>query len=467
MLDTADRIAWNRARRCPRAAISSVRRGPARGLWATDTAVNAVLTSQWALYQVLTRLGLSPTPSPATAAARCWPWRPPAYPDRADAGAAARRARGHLPRAGVDRGHAGGPAGRRGRRSRRAEAACRGRGGRCPSPSTTARTRSSWPARRPRSTGSSRGSAPRASSARSLPFARAYHTPGFAAVLGPLDAFFASLELHPAPLPVYSCSTAARDARMSPRRSAAGGRAVDPAGGLPRDDRGDVPRRPAALRRRRRPRQPLRVRRGYPPRSAGLRDRREPPRRRGRPSSTTSSPRCSRRARHPPLSSTHAAGPAAWTSTHRQPAGSTFRIEVGFPEMRLSEESDPPARSAQIEHRSRARAGVLERGRASTNGEPHAGPRNEESDVDDHSHQRACQRMDMRREPVRTCYPSEHPLEIGLSFVPSGRQLEASTPGICSSTDEPAMLDFLETMNDFLNTQREVMRLTSGARCHR
>ena len=43
-----------------------------------------------------------------------------------------------------------------------------------------------------------------------LPFARAYHTPGFAAVLEPLAAFYGSLELHTAGVPIYSCSTAGR-----------------------------------------------------------------------------------------------------------------------------------------------------------------------------------------------------------------------------------------------------------------
>ncbi len=43
-----------------------------------------------------------------------------------------------------------------------------------------------------------------------LPFARAYHTPAFAAVLPPLAAFYESLELHVARVPIYSCSTADR-----------------------------------------------------------------------------------------------------------------------------------------------------------------------------------------------------------------------------------------------------------------
>ena len=41
-----------------------------------------------------------------------------------------------------------------------------------------------------------------------LPFARAYHTPAFAAALEPLRSFFESLPLRPPTTPVYSCSTA-------------------------------------------------------------------------------------------------------------------------------------------------------------------------------------------------------------------------------------------------------------------
>ena len=43
-----------------------------------------------------------------------------------------------------------------------------------------------------------------------LPFARAYHTPGFAAVLEPLAAFYGEPGAAPARVPIYSCSTAGR-----------------------------------------------------------------------------------------------------------------------------------------------------------------------------------------------------------------------------------------------------------------
>ena len=48
-----------------------------------------------------------------------------------------------------------------------------------------------------------------------LPFARAYHTPAFSAVLQPLAAFYGSLELHAAQVPIYSCSTAGRMAESA------------------------------------------------------------------------------------------------------------------------------------------------------------------------------------------------------------------------------------------------------------
>ena len=42
-----------------------------------------------------------------------------------------------------------------------------------------------------------------------LPFDRAYHTPGFAAVLGPIADSFAGLTFWSPRLPVYSCATGA------------------------------------------------------------------------------------------------------------------------------------------------------------------------------------------------------------------------------------------------------------------
>ncbi len=58
--DISDRIALELGERVP---ASEHLFGPQRdqdGLWSTATAVNVVLSSQWALYQVLIRLGLEP-----------------------------------------------------------------------------------------------------------------------------------------------------------------------------------------------------------------------------------------------------------------------------------------------------------------------------------------------------------------------------------------------------------------------
>ena len=61
VLDTADRIALESGEEVPpsRHLFGSPGIDP-EALWATDTAVTAVLSSQWAMFQVLSRLGLEP-----------------------------------------------------------------------------------------------------------------------------------------------------------------------------------------------------------------------------------------------------------------------------------------------------------------------------------------------------------------------------------------------------------------------
>ena len=61
VLDTADRIARESGEEVPPShhLFGSSGSTP-EALWATDTAVTAVLSSQWAIFQVLTRLGLRP-----------------------------------------------------------------------------------------------------------------------------------------------------------------------------------------------------------------------------------------------------------------------------------------------------------------------------------------------------------------------------------------------------------------------
>ena len=182
-------------------------------LWSTATAVNVVLNAQWALYQVLTRLGLQPDAVLghssgeilALAAAGVF------QTDRA-LEQQARPARGDLARFRVVGRLARGPlvavatrtGPRRGDLSRRwAPTASASRW-------TTARTRSSWPCRRRRSSRSSTACATRTSCWEELPFARAYHTPSFRPVLGPIAEFFDQMTFRPPRVPIYSCASRGR-----------------------------------------------------------------------------------------------------------------------------------------------------------------------------------------------------------------------------------------------------------------
>ncbi len=128
---------------------------------------------------------------------------------------------------------------------------------------TTARIRSSSRASRRRSRRSSSGFEARGMVCEDLPFARAYHTPGFAPALGPIAGFFDSLDAEPR---LGSRSTPAPSkggCRTTPGDPPAGRRPVDPGRRVPPDGRGDARRRPRRLRRRRGPGEPGRVRRGH------------------------------------------------------------------------------------------------------------------------------------------------------------------------------------------------------------
>ncbi|APW58970.1 acyltransferase domain-containing protein [Paludisphaera borealis] len=212
VLDTADRIARESGEAVPpsRHLFGAASSSP-DALWATDTAVTAVLSSQWGMFQVLSRLGLRPDAVvghssgelPALAAAGTL------ETERSLESALSRlatifrklEAEGTIPQArltavGVDRAQA--------------EAVCRAHGGsvvvaidNCPHqvvlagpPDATERVVAELCA-----AGAMR---------EDLPFARAYHTPAFSAVLGPLEAFYASLDFHRPKTRVYSCSNAER-----------------------------------------------------------------------------------------------------------------------------------------------------------------------------------------------------------------------------------------------------------------
>ena len=217
VLDTADRIARESGEKVPPSHHLFGSSGSIpEALWATDTAVTAVLSSQWAIFQVLTRLGLRPDAVaghssgelPALAAAGVLRTehtlerqliRLAAIFRELEAKDAIPSAR--LVAAGTDR--------------ERAEAACRVAGqsvvvaiDNCPHQVVVAGP----PAEVDRVVAQLRAEGV---VCEELPFARAYHTPAFSAVLQPLAAFYGSLELHAAQVPIYSCSTAGRMAESA------------------------------------------------------------------------------------------------------------------------------------------------------------------------------------------------------------------------------------------------------------
>ncbi|MGA8348284.1 MAG: beta-ketoacyl synthase N-terminal-like domain-containing protein, partial [Isosphaeraceae bacterium] len=217
VLDTADRIARESGEEVPPSHHLFGSSGSIpEALWAADTAVTAVLSSQWAIFQVLTRLGLRPDAVaghssgelPALAAAGVL--RTEHTLERQLIRLAAifheLEAKGAIPcarlvAAGTDR--------------ERAEAACRVAGqsvvvaiDNCPHQVVFAGP----PAEVDRVVAHLRAEGV---VCEELPFARAYHTPAFSAVLQPLAAFYASLELHAAQVPIYSCSTAGRMAESA------------------------------------------------------------------------------------------------------------------------------------------------------------------------------------------------------------------------------------------------------------
>jgi malonyl CoA-acyl carrier protein transacylase len=212
VLDTADRIAREIGEEMPPSHHLFGSSGSIpEALWATDTAVTAVLSSQWAIFQVLTRLGLRPDAVaghssgelPALAAAGVLATEHALERPLIRLAAIFREleAAGAIPSArliavGTDR--------------HRAEAACREAGSsavvaidNCPHQVVIA--------------GPADQIDPVVAHLRAeglvcaeLPFARAYHTPAFAPVLKPLAAFYERLELQAPRVPIYSCSTAGR-----------------------------------------------------------------------------------------------------------------------------------------------------------------------------------------------------------------------------------------------------------------
>jgi malonyl CoA-acyl carrier protein transacylase len=213
--DTADRIALEQGDVVPPSAHLFGDPDGAEdgtGLWSAPTAVNLVLNAQWALYQVLTRLGLRPDAVAghssgeilALAAAGVLRTDRELECQLGRLGAIFRglESAGDTPAArlvavATDRG--------------RAEAACRAAGAagvavaidNCPHQVVLAG---------PHAEVDRVVAHLRAENilVEVLPFDRAYHTPAFAAVLGPIADSFAGLKFRAPRLPVYSCATRER-----------------------------------------------------------------------------------------------------------------------------------------------------------------------------------------------------------------------------------------------------------------
>ncbi len=213
LFDTADRIARDLGETAP--PSEHLFGQPARGdekLWSTATAVNVVLNAQWALYQVLRRLGLHPDAVVghssgellALAAAGVFPTDRALEQRLGRLGAIFRgfECSGDLPAARLVAVAA---------QRQRVEALCRDAGAvgaavamdNCPHQVVLAvpppevepvlhRLREEnilW---------------------EELAFARAYHTASFRSVIGPIVDFFAAMTFRPPGLPIYSCASRGR-----------------------------------------------------------------------------------------------------------------------------------------------------------------------------------------------------------------------------------------------------------------
>ncbi|HWE40515.1 MAG TPA: acyltransferase domain-containing protein [Isosphaeraceae bacterium] len=210
LFDTADRVARERGlSRLPSEALFGG--GGEPDLWSVELAINVVLSAQWALYQLLLRLGIRPdvvaghSSGEFLALAAAGALRiDRTFEDRiGDLGAVFERleADGALPVArlvavAADRD--------------RVEAACREAGGaariamdNCPHQVVVAGAPADVDGLVARLRGQGVVFEP-------LPFERAYHTPEFAPALGPVREFLASFPIERPVVPIYSCAVAGR-----------------------------------------------------------------------------------------------------------------------------------------------------------------------------------------------------------------------------------------------------------------
>lgn len=213
LFDTSDRIALEHGDAVPPSEYLFGRPDTADGeLWSATTAVNVVLSAQWALYQVLTRLGLRPD---AVAGHSSGELLALASAGVLDADRHLERqlgvlgtifrgleSAGDVPSARLVAVAAG---------RDRVEAACRAAEAagvaiaidNCPHQVVVAGP----PEEVERVVLRLRGENVLLED---LPFHRAYHTPAFAPVLGPVAAFFEGLSFRSPGIPVYSCATRGR-----------------------------------------------------------------------------------------------------------------------------------------------------------------------------------------------------------------------------------------------------------------
>ena len=211
LFDKADRIALARGHAL-RPSDQLFGGAGGDGLWTIGTAVNAVLSAQWGLFQLLSRLGLRPdvvaghSSGEILAVAASGALEIDAgFEDRiGELGALFERldGSGEVPAAALvavaaDR--------------EKVRAACRDEGvegltlamDNCPHQVVLAGPPEGVEAVAARLRGAG-------VLCERLPFARAYHTPAFAAALGPIREFFGGLPMRRPRRPLYSCATAAR-----------------------------------------------------------------------------------------------------------------------------------------------------------------------------------------------------------------------------------------------------------------
>ncbi|MHB1555979.1 MAG: acyltransferase domain-containing protein [Isosphaeraceae bacterium] len=210
LFDTSDRIALEQGDTTPPSEYLFGRPSEADAeIWSAPTAVNVVLSAQWALYQVLTRLGLHPdavaghSSGELLALASAGVLRTDRQLERqlAALGMVFRglESTGDVPVARLLAVAAG---------RERAEAACLAEGvdgvavaiDNCPHQVVLAGP----PDQVGRVAGHLKG---QNILVEDLPFHRAYHTTAFAPAVGPVAAFFERLRFHSPRIPVYSCAT--------------------------------------------------------------------------------------------------------------------------------------------------------------------------------------------------------------------------------------------------------------------